>query len=227
MAKILVIEDEPAMLSGLCDNLEFEGYQVDSAIKGDVGLKKIETQAYDLILLDVMLPVISGFDILKQTRKAGISTPIILLTAKGEEMDKVRGLELGADDYITKPFSLRELLARIKANLRRSTLTTTNSGSTSIQIGRLSIAFDTLEASENGVPVKLSHKEFEILHYLLRRKNQIVTRDELLEMVWGSDYQPTSRTVDNFILRLRQKIDSDESNNHIVTAHGMGYKLIV
>jgi len=227
MAKILVIEDEPAMLSGLCDNLEFEGYQVDSANNGGDGLKKIESQSYDLILLDVMLPVHSGFDILKQTRKAGISTPIILLTAKGEEMDKVRGLELGADDYMTKPFSLRELLARIKASIRRSNISLINSATTAIQIGRLTISFETLEASENGVPVKLSHKEFEILHYLLRRKNQIVTRDELLDMVWGSDYQPTSRTIDNFILRLRQKIDSDESNNHIVTAYGLGYKLII
>lgn len=227
MARILVVEDEPAMLSGLCDNLEFEGYEVDSAAKGDTGLAKIETNDYDLILLDVMLPVVSGFDILKQTRKAGNFTPIILLTAKGEEMDKVRGLELGADDYITKPFSLRELLARIKANLRRSVQSTNSSNSdNSVQIGRLSISFEAFEAMENGNSVKLSHKEFEVLHYLYRRKNQVVTRDDLLEKVWGLDYQPTPRTVDNFILRLRQKIETPDSNL-IITVHGLGYKLVL
>lgn len=227
MAKILIVEDEPAMLSGLCDNLEFEGYIVDSADKGDVGLSKIEQNTYDLILLDVMLPVVSGFDILKKTRKSGIQTPIILLTAKGEEMDKVRGLELGADDYITKPFSLRELLARIKANLRRTSFSGSSAESDgSIQIGRITINFEKLDASENGKSVKLSHKEFEILNYLYRRANQVVTRDDLLEKVWGNEYIPTPRTVDNFILRLRQKIDN-ESTNYIVTVHGIGYKLVI
>ena len=228
MAKILVVEDEPAMLSGLSDNLEFEGYEVDTAPKGDIGLSKIESSSYDLVLLDVMLPVISGFDILKQIRKQGIDTPVILLTAKGEEMDKVRGLELGADDYITKPFSLRELLARVKANLRRSvTHSLSNSISNNhIQIGRLSIAFETYEATEKGNSVKLSHKEFEVLHYLYRRKNQVVTREDLLNKVWGDDYQPTPRTVDNFILKLRQKIETADTNL-IITVHGLGYKLVL
>ncbi|MFA9390421.1 MAG: response regulator transcription factor [Prolixibacteraceae bacterium] len=227
MTKILVVEDEPAMLSGLCDNLEFEGYEVDSAAKGDTGFHKIEQNDYDLILLDVMLPVLSGFDILKKMRKSGIQTPVILLTAKGEEMDKVRGLELGADDYITKPFSLRELLARVKANIRRSAqVATSNTTNASLQIGRLIISFELFEAHENGISVKLSHKEFEVLHYLYRRKNQVVTRDDLLEKVWGLDYQPTPRTVDNFILRLRQKIETPESNL-IITVHGFGYKLVL
>ena len=226
MAKILIIEDEPAMLAGLNDNLEFEGYKVDTASSGDIGLKKINNDDFDLILLDVMLPVISGFDILKQVRAAGNKTPIILLTAKGEELDKVRGLELGADDYITKPFSLRELLARIKAILRRAGNHRGVSNDKVVQIGRLAVAFDLLEASEKGESVKLSHKEFEILHYLYRRCNQIVTRDELLDNVWGMDYQPTSRTIDNFILRLRQKVDSQDSS-HIYTVHGVGYKLIL
>lgn len=227
MTKILIVEDEPAMLAGLADNMEFEGYEVDTAAKGDIALSKIENNEYDLILLDVMLPVISGFDILKQTRRNGINTPVILLTAKGEEMDKVRGLELGADDYITKPFSLRELLARIKANLRRSANSASETGSGSaIQIGRLSISFETYEALEQGEAVKLSHKEFEVLHYLYRRKNQVVTRDDLLDKVWGADYQPTPRTVDNFILRLRQKVESADSNI-IMTVHGLGYKLVL
>jgi DNA-binding response OmpR family regulator len=227
MARILVVEDEPAMRSGLCDNLEFEGYEVDSAERGDDGLKKLESEDFDLVLLDVMLPGLSGFDVLKQSRRMGINTPVILLTAKGEEMDKVRGLELGADDYITKPFSLRELLARVKANLRRSAVQVVgkNEGA-GISIGRLIVSFDSLEATDTGVQVKLSHKEFEILHYLYKKKNQIVTRDDLLDKVWGSDYQPASRTIDNFILRLRQKIDTSETN-HIVTVHGMGYKLVL
>jgi DNA-binding response OmpR family regulator len=227
MVKILIIEDEPAMLAGLHDNLEFEGYDVDSANRGDEGCTKILNGKYDLILLDVMLPGMSGFDILKQCRSKGISTPVIMLTAKAEELDIVLGLEFGADDYITKPFSLRELLARIKAILRRSGhVNEHGSQKQFIQIGRLSVNFDNLEATENGEIIKLSHKEFEILNHLFKRNGQIVSRDELLDTVWGLDYQPTSRTVDNFILHLRQKIDT-ESSNHIITVHGFGYKLII
>jgi DNA-binding response OmpR family regulator len=224
MAKILVVEDEPAMLAGISDNLEFEGYTVDRASSGDDGLEKIMSDNFDLVLLDVMLPVISGFDILKKSRANGIKTPVILLTAKGEELDKVRGLELGADDYITKPFSLRELLARIKAILRRTNATSASTTTSAVQIGRLSVTFEQMIATENGEDIKLSHKEFEILNYLYRHCNKVVTRDELLDNVWGMDYQPTSRTIDNFILRLRQKVDSAESN-HIHTIHGLGYKL--
>jgi DNA-binding response OmpR family regulator len=227
MVKILIIEDEPAMLAGLHDNLEFEGYDVDSANRGDEGCTKILMGNYDLILLDVMLPGMSGFDILKQCRSKGISTPVIMLTAKAEELDKVLGLEFGADDYITKPFSLRELLARIKAILRRSgQLSEHGSQKQFIQIGRLSVNFENLEATEKDVIIKLSHKEFEILNHLYKRNGQIVSRDDLLDKVWGLDYQPTSRTVDNFIVRLRQKIDTDTSN-HIVTVHGYGYKMII
>lgn len=224
MARILIVEDESAMLSGLADNFEFEGYEVDTASKGDDGLKKLKTEQYDLVLLDVMLPVISGFDVLKQVRAQNIQTPIILLTAKGEELDKVRGLELGADDYITKPFSLRELLARVKAILRRTGFDP-NNNSQSIQIGKLTVNFESYEAIIEGEQVKLSHKEFEILHYLYKRSNQIVTRDELLDKVWGLYYQPTSRTIDNFILRIRQKVDTPLTN-HILTVHGYGYKLV-
>jgi len=225
MIKILIVEDEPAMLLGLKDNLEFEGYDVDTADSGDLGLQKIQSNGFDLILLDVMLPVISGFEILKKVRNTGIQTPIILLTAKGEELDKVIGLELGADDYITKPFSLRELLARIKAILRRTNNVEKNT-SGEIIIGRLKVTFDSLEASENGKLIKLSHKEFEILQYLYDKRNQVVTREDILNNIWGTDYQPTSRTVDNFILRLRQKVDTVDTN-HIVTAHGVGYKLVL
>lgn len=225
MKKILIVEDEQSMLIGLKDNFEFEGYDVETSDSGDKGLLKIKTNRFDLVILDVMLPGISGFDILRMVRNQGITTPIILLTAKGQELDKVIGLELGADDYITKPFSLRELLARVKAILRRTGNTENISDHNEIQIGKLSISFESFEASENGNPVKLSHKEFEILKYLYKKSNQIVTRDQLLDEVWGIDYQPASRTIDNFILRLRSKVDT-ENTNHIVTVHGYGYKLI-
>lgn len=224
MIKVLVVEDEPAMLAGLCDNLEFEGYEVTGSSRGDDGFNCIQKEDYDIILLDIMLPGISGFDILKKMRAQHIQTPVILLTAKGEELDKVRGLELGADDYITKPFSLRELLARVKALLRRSTNQCSNFD-TLIEIGQLKINFEKFEAFENNIPIKLSHKEFEILKYMYRKKGQVVSRDDILQHVWDDDYLPSSRTVDNFILRLRQKVDKDESNS-IVTVHGVGYKLV-
>ncbi|SFE66098.1 response regulator transcription factor [Sunxiuqinia elliptica] len=226
MSKILIVEDEQAMLIGLHDNLEFEGYEVDTASRGDDGLKKILTGGFDLVLLDVMLPGLSGFDVCKKARAGGIDTPIILLTARGEELDKVLGLELGADDYVTKPFSLRELLARIKVILRRAG-NGTPSGSSFLTIGQIQVSFDAYEAKTlNGDVVKMSHKEFEILHYLHRQTGRIVTRDDILDQVWGMDYQPTARTVDNFIVRLRTKIDTDESQ-HIITVHGVGYKLVL
>lgn len=226
MAKILIIEDEPSMSTGLHDNLEFEGYEVETAGRGDEGLTKILNFKYDLILLDVMLPGMSGFDVLKNCRNKGVTTPVIMLTAKSEELDKVLGLEFGADDYITKPFGLRELLARIKAILRRSGAVIVSQGKNSIEIGRLTVNFENLEAYEEDEMVKLSHKEFEILNFLYKRRGQIVSRDELLDSVWGLDYQPTSRTVDNFIVRLRQKIDN-QTSNHIITVHGVGYKLVL
>jgi DNA-binding response OmpR family regulator len=229
MNKILIVEDEAAMLQGLKDNLEFEGYQVDTAPEGNSGLEKILTNSYDLVLLDVMLPNISGFDICKKSRKEGISTPIILLTAKGEEIDKVLGLELGADDYITKPFSLRELLARIKAILRRSS--SDNQGKTvteEIIIGNMTVNFKNYEASVKGNPVKMTHKEFEILHYLYNNSNKTVHRDDVMSSVWEIDYEVTTRTVDNFILKLRQKIETDPNHPKIIlTVHGIGYKLVV
>ena len=225
---ILIVEDEPAMLSGLKDNLEFEGYHVDTAIEGDSGLYKILNNNYNLVLLDVMLPNLSGFDICKKVRNDGIKTPIILLTAKGEEMDKVLGLEFGADDYITKPFGLRELLARIKAVLRRTVDSNNNEANNNIiTIGNLKVNFNNYEALINDEQIKLSFKEFEILHYLWDKRNSIVSRDDILNDVWGNDYQPTSRTIDNFILKLRSKIENDPNRAKIIlTVHGVGYKLI-
>lgn len=228
MAKILVVDDEQNMRTGLKDNLEFEGYEVDTANDGEQGLKKILDNSYNLIILDVMMPKKSGLDVCREARKAGISTPVILLTAKGEEIDKVLGLELGADDYVTKPFSLRELLARIKAVLRRGEdLHSSQSNNSTIKIGRLEINFTSYNASEHDEPVQLSHKEFEIIHFLWKKRNSTVSRDELLTEIWGYDESPTTRTVDNFILKLRQKIEKDPNHPQIIlTVHGIGYKLV-
>jgi DNA-binding response OmpR family regulator len=227
MYRLLVVEDEQAMLMGLKDNLEFEGYQVDIADDGAKGLDLILKNEHDLILLDVMLPSMSGFDVCKNARAQDVTTPVILLTAKGEEIDKVLGLELGADDYITKPFSLRELLARVKAILRRVDQSANVSIHKNISIGNLVVNFANYEAFSNGAASKMSHKEFDFLHYLWDHRNNVVSRDELLDNVWGTDYIPSTRTVDNFILKLRQKIEEDFNHPKIIlTVHGVGYKLI-
>ena len=228
MIKILIVEDEPNMRLGLKDNLEFEGYEVDFAEDGETGLKKILEVEYNLVLLDVMLPKMSGFDVCKTVRKKGNNTPVILLTAKGEEIDKVLGLELGADDYVTKPFSLRELLARTKAVLRRSEEKAgLREKNVLMEIGNLEVNFATFNAFDEGRPVQMSHKEFEILNYLWNHKNSTVSRDDLLNSVWGYDDSPTTRTVDNFILKLRQKIEKDPNHPKVIlTVHGIGYKLI-
>ena len=226
MNKILVVEDEPNMRLGLKDNLEFEGYEVVSVDDGESGLKHILEGDFSLVLLDVMLPKMSGYDICKEVRKRGMNIPIILLTSKGEEIDKVLGLELGADDYVTKPFSLRELLARIKAVLRRRG-DKEKFKNDFVKIGRVEVNFASYNAFENGVPVQMSHKEFEILNFLWEKRNSTVSRDDLLTNIWGYDENPTTRTVDNFILKLRQKIEKDPNHSKIIlTVHGIGYKLI-
>ncbi|MFH0733052.1 MAG: response regulator transcription factor [bacterium] len=228
MIKILVVEDEEAMRLGLKDNLEFEGYQVDTAENGKIGLEKICSNSFDLIILDVMLPFISGFDICKKARAQGIKTPIILLTARGEEIDKVLGLELGADDYITKPFSLREFLARVKAILRRTeNINSQLSNDGFVSIGRLSVNFSNYNALEGNNSVQMSHKEFELLKYLWTKKNLTVSRDDLLKEIWDQDVFTTTRTIDNFIVKLRQKTEEDPNHPKIIlTVHGIGYKFI-
>jgi DNA-binding response OmpR family regulator len=228
MYKVLLVEDELPMLQGLRDNLEMEGYTVDIASTGDAGLNMIQNNSYHLLILDVMLPGISGLDICKTIRRDGITTPVILLTARAAEIDKVLGLEFGADDYITKPFSLRELFARIKAVLRRVPAPNGQSQTSEfIIIGRLKLNYKTYQAFEDNAEVKLSHKEFEILHYLHNKKSLVVSRDELMEKVWGYDTEVTTRTIDNFIVKLRQKIEVNPNDpRFILTVHGVGYKLI-
>jgi DNA-binding response OmpR family regulator len=227
MTKILIVEDELNMAQGLKDNLEFEGYEVDIVMEGRSGLQKILQCRYDLILLDVMLPELSGFDICKTARKEGVNTPIILLTARGEEIDKVLGLEFGADDYITKPFSLRELLARIKAILRRTPQTEYVEAEL-VRLGRINVNFKNYLAFEGSAEIKMTHKEFELLHFLYKNAGKSIHRDDIIKAVWSIDHDINTRTVDNFILKLRQRIETDSNNPKvIITVHGVGYKLII
>jgi len=225
MEKILIVEDEPAMLMGLRDNLEFEGYKVFTARTGKEGLASAAQHSPNLILLDIMLPEIDGLELLKQLRAAGQTTPVIMLTARSRELDKVRGLELGADDYITKPFSVRELLARIKAVLRR-----TRDKAPKLQtytFAKIEIDFRRSIAKKKGNIIPLSYFEQEILRCLIGHKEEPVSRNQLLDEVWGLDLFPTTRTIDNHIVKLRQKLEDDPKNpRHILTVHGIGYKFV-
>jgi len=227
MAKILIVEDERDLADGLKDNFEFDGHEVEIAWNGESGMQMAASPEYHLILLDVMLPGKSGLDICRELRARGIKTPIIMLTARGQEIDKVLGLELGADDYITKPFSVRELLARVKAVLRRSPAGAANADEV-LSIGRLQINFAHYIARDDQGEIEMTHKEFEIIKYLYEHVGQTISRDQLLEDVWGYEAAPTSRTIDNHILKLRKKIESDPDHpRHILTVHGIGYKYIV
>jgi len=221
--RILIIEDEPDLLRGLSLNLKAEGYAVLTAARGDTGTELALRERPDLILLDIMLPGMNGLDVCRELRKRGFSAPIIMLTAKAEEVDRVVGLEIGADDYVTKPFGIRELLARIRARLRRHS---GESGS-KLKFGDVEIDFAKHEASRGGGRVELTGKEFEVLRLLARHRGEIVTRDLLLEEVWGYESYPTTRTVDNHILRLRQKLEEDPSDpRFILSIYGEGYKLV-
>jgi len=226
MARILIVEDEAEMARGLRDNFEFDGHEVMIAGDGETGLQMAIEDSPQLIILDVMLPKKSGFDVCKELRARGLSTPVIMLTARGQEIDRVLGLEIGADDYITKPFSIRELLARVKAVLRRST-NDNRTPAAVYRIGKLKVDLERYAAEDERGSVELTHREFEILKYFLEHKGEVATRDELLDEVWGYDHYPTSRTVDNFIVKLRKKIEADPRHpRHILSVHGVGYKFI-
>ena len=223
---ILIADGEPLGRETLKALLMFQGYRLEFAHNGPETLTKVIKIEPDLLLLDVMMPKMSRFDVCKKAREKGIRTPIIMLTAKGEEIDKVLGLELGADDYVTKPFSLRELLARVKAVLRRVE-DASPSTQNQITIGNLVVDFSTYDAFVAGKPEPMSHKEFEILKFLWQHQGQTVSRDQLLNDVWGYDQFPTTRTVDNFMLKLRKRIENDPAHpRHILTVHGIGYKLL-
>ncbi len=225
LTKVLIIEDEPNMVLGLKDSCEYEGYEVAVARDGKEGVEKASTEKPDIILLDVMLPLMSGLDVCRTLRTRGIETPILMLTARSEEIDKVVGLEVGADDYVTKPFSIKELLARIRAHLRRAAKQVVSIES--FTFGDVELNFKKLKARKGGEALDLSAREFEILHYLIQRRGEIVTRDQLLDEVWGYESSPVTRTVDNHIARLRQKIEPKPSEpQHIITVHRIGYRFI-
>jgi DNA-binding response OmpR family regulator len=223
--RILIIEDEPDLLRGLALNIKAEGYVVFTASRGDKGMEQALSERPDLVLLDIMLPGKSGLDVCRELRRKGFDAPIIMLTAKAEEVDRVVGLEIGADDYVTKPFGVRELLARIRVRLRRRG-PVAEPGS-KLTFGLVEVEFDRHEATRKGRRVDLTGKEFEVLRLLARHRGEIVTRDRLLNEVWGYESYPTTRTVDNQILRLRQKLEENPSDpRYILSVYGEGYKFV-
>jgi two-component system alkaline phosphatase synthesis response regulator PhoP len=223
--RILIVEDEPAMVAGLRDNFEYEGYEVISAEDGVAGLERVFADDPDLVVLDVMMPRMSGLEVCKQVKARRPAMPIIMLTARGQEIDKVVGLELGADDYVTKPFSIRELIARVKAVLRRSTLQA--SAPAAYRFGDVEVNLRGNEVRRAGRPVDLSAKEFALLAYFIAHPSETLSRDHLLDVVWGYQNYPTTRTVDTHIVRLRQKLEPNpEAPRFILTVHGVGYKFV-
>lgn len=224
MTRILVIDDEPEMLMGLEDNLRYEGYEVLTARNGQDGLTKALKELPNLIILDIMMPDLSGWDVCRELRKKGINIPVIMLTARGEEVDTVLGLELGADDYVRKPFSVRELSARVRAVLRRPGL---RSEVTSYNFGSVRIDFKRCVTLKGKRQIQLTRKELEIMKYFIEHKGEALTRERLLDEIWGYERFPTTRTVDNHILKLRQKLEDDPENpRFILTVHGIGYKFV-
>ncbi|MCI0549228.1 MAG: response regulator transcription factor [Candidatus Rokubacteria bacterium] len=224
MPRILIVDDEPEMVRGLEDNLRFEGYQTVTARDGREGLARALSEAPDLILLDVMMPGMSGWDVCREIRRRGLDTPVIMLTARGEEADRVTGLELGADDYVAKPFGLRELLARIRAVLRRPG---PRQKFEEFAFADVRIRLRGREVVKGGRELRLTRKEFDLLRYLVEHAGEVITRDRLLDEVWGYDQFPTTRTVDTHVLRLRQKLEADpERPEHIQTVHGQGYRFV-
>ncbi len=227
MKTILIIEDDLAILRGLKDNLEYESYDVMTATDGVEGYNLIREKKPDLILLDLMLPKMSGYELCRKVREEGLATPILMLTARGEEMDRVLGLDMGADDYVTKPFSVPELLARIRSIFRRIQQSKAGDLPDKLEFGGVSIDFKRFEAQKGDHVLDLSRKEFGIVRLLAARLGEVVTRDELLDEVWGYDQYPTTRTVDNHIALLRSKLEDDPSQpKHLITVHGVGYRLV-
>lgn len=225
MHRILIVEDQKDVLNGLEFNLRKEGYQVSGTSRGELALKLATEQQFSLILLDVMLPGINGFDVCRQLRAKGVEAPIIMLTAKGEEVDRVLGLELGADDYVTKPFSLRELLARIRVQLRRDRMRPASIST--YRFGSIEIDFERLRVIRNALPVDLTAKEVQLLQLLIRYRGETVTRSRILSEVWGYDPYTQTRTIDNYILRLRQKLEQDPAKpEYILTVYGEGYTFV-
>jgi DNA-binding response OmpR family regulator len=225
MKTVLIIEDDPAIVKGLEEALKEENFKVQVATDGGKGYQMARRESISLIILDLMLPEMNGKEICQQLRKDGLATPILMLTAKTSEMDKVVGLEIGADDYMTKPFFVRELIARVKALLRRGNQTVQELEETTF--GDVYVDFKKQEAQKGGRQISLSAKEFQLLKYFVEREGEVISRATLLDDVWGYEVTPTTRTVDNYILSLRRKIESDPSKpKHLVTVYTAGYKFV-
>jgi DNA-binding response OmpR family regulator len=223
--RILIVEDDPAMVAGLRDNFEYEGYEVISAEDGVAGLERALADDPDLVVLDVMMPRMSGLDVCKQLKAKRPAVPIIMLTARGQEIDKVVGLELGADDYVTKPFSVRELMARVKAVLRR--VAPQAAAPDVYRFSNVEVNVRSHEVRRAGKPVELSAKEFALLAYFISHPVETLSRDRLLDAVWGYENYPNTRTVDTHIVHLRQKLETNpEEPRFILTVHGSGYKFV-
>jgi two-component system alkaline phosphatase synthesis response regulator PhoP len=223
MKKILIIEDDPAIRIGIKETFLSEGYSIEEADTGDIGFEIAQKSKFDLIILDLILPGKDGIEICKDLRNNGVKTPIIMVTSRKEEIDKILGLEIGADDYVTKPFSVRELVARVKALIRRSTYEPGEIEE--FTFADIKINFLNQEIFKGTNAVKLSATEFRILHYFIDHKGEVISRDKFLDEVWGYDSYPTTRTVDNYILSLRKKIEDDPANpKHLLTVHTVGYK---
>jgi two-component system alkaline phosphatase synthesis response regulator PhoP len=222
--RILLVEDEPGLVITLTDRLGSEGYTVETAHDGEAGLEQAASAPFDLIILDVMLPRKNGFDVCRDLRQRGVHSPIIMLTARGQVVDRVVGLKLGADDYVTKPFEMIELLARIEALLRRAPAPAAQLPET-YQFGSVRVSFRRAEVERDGQGVELSALEFKLLRYLIEHRGATLSRDELLNEVWGYDAMPSTRTVDVHVAWLRQKLEPNPRRpQFILTVHGLGYK---
>ena len=226
---MLLVEDEPGLVMTLTDRLTSEGYEVDCATDARTALESGSTGAFDVILLDVMLPGGNGFDVCRTLRQKGVQTPVLMLTARGQVVDKVVGLKLGADDYLVKPFEMAELMARIEALLRRGSSTSSSAPGTTdgFVFGDISVDFRKAEVTKGGQQLELSAREFKLLKYFVEHRGAALTRDELLNEVWGYNAMPSTRTVDVHVAWLRQKLeDNPRHPQYIHTVHGLGYKFI-
>jgi two-component system alkaline phosphatase synthesis response regulator PhoP len=222
--RVLVVEDEAGLRLTLTDRLTSEGYSVDTASDGEAGLEQAARGGYDLIVLDVMLPRMNGFDVCREVRQRGVTTPILMLTARGQVVDRVVGLKLGADDYLTKPFETIELMARLEALLRRRS-SGAQAGGATYRFGDVIVDFRRAEVTRGGARVELSAREFKLLRHFIAHRGATLSRDELLSEVWGYDEMPLTRTVDVHVAGLRQKVESNPKlPEFIVTVHGLGYK---
>ncbi len=223
MSRILIVEDEPALLRALADGFSFESYEVFTAADGENGYRLAREKNPDLLILDIMLPRMSGYDVCRKLREERSGVLILMLTARGEEADRIVGLDLGADDYVTKPFSVRELSARVRALLRRAG--SLQSAPDELRFDDVFIDFQRYEATRGGQPLDITRKEFHLLRLLASRAGEAVSREKLLEEVWGMESYPTTRTVDTHVFNLRAKLERDpRAPIHLITVHGIGYR---